>query len=61
MTEEDLYHPAYYTVSNRIEILAKYQVMKVKSVVGKYYCLFRRKSGGIRVYKSLIFGNLDID
>ena len=25
MTDEDLYHPAYYTVSNKMEIWTKYE------------------------------------
>ena len=30
MTDEDLYHPAYYTVSTKIEIWTKFKGMKEK-------------------------------
>ena len=38
MTDEDLYHPAYYTVSNKIEIWTKFEGMKEKQV--ESVCLY---------------------
>ena len=47
MTDEDLYHPAYYTVSTKMEIWTKYEGMKekqVESVCLYYFHIWNMKS-----------------
>ena len=51
MTEED---PAYYTVSNKIEIWTEYEVTKVWSMVGISAHILNMKS-------SILFDNLAVE
>ena len=50
MTDEDLYHPAYYTVSTKIEIWTKFKGMKEK----KNFCWVEKQVESVCFYVSYL-------